>query len=173
MSHFDKINGSQNGSKGSSLNQILIANHEQVAKRGKNKGQLPFEHIFGFCKSFENATKNLGWHLNLKTVDIQDPIYTTIADRIDIELNTLYLYVPVYIPEAATQTIFNESVKISFTLTFDSWTTDTRTVITGLDYQLDIGSSSDVNSPKFVIAAHQTEARTAVPKKASIRAVFD
>ena len=46
LSYSDKIGESQNGNKGSSLNQILIDNHEQVANRGKIKGQLSLEQTF-------------------------------------------------------------------------------------------------------------------------------
>ena len=67
--------------------------------------------------------------------------------------------------------MFNDSMKNSFTVTFDSWTTDRRTVNTGSDYQLDIGS--DNNSTKYLIAAHQTEAGRGVPNKANNIAVFD
>ena len=56
---------------------------------------------------------------------------------------------------------------------FASWTTDRQTVITGLDCQLDIRSSFDINTPKYLIAGHQTEARTGVPSKANIIAMFD
>ena len=69
--------------------------------------------------------------------------------------------------------MFNESIKNSFTLTFDSCTTDGRTVNTALDYRIDIELSSDTSSPKDLIAAHQTETRTGVPKKADNIAVSD
>ena len=50
--------------------------------------------------------------------------------------------------------MFNESIKSSFTLSFDSWTTGRKTVNTGVEFQLDIGSASNINSPKYLIAAH-------------------
>ena len=50
-------------------------------------------------------------------------------------------------------------------MTFHSWTTDRMTGITGLDYQLHIGSSLDINSQQLLISAHRTEARKGVPKK--------
>ena len=49
---------------------MLINNHKED-NRGKIKGQLPLEHIFGFCKSFKKVTKNLGFHLKMKTIDLQ------------------------------------------------------------------------------------------------------
>ena len=45
-----------------SLHKMLIANHENDPNRGKIKGQLPLEHIFGFCRTFKKVTKNLGFH---------------------------------------------------------------------------------------------------------------
>ena len=55
--------------------------------------------------------------------------------------------------------MFNDSIKNSFTLKFDFSTIERRTFNTGLDYQIDINNSSDNNSPKYLIAAHQTEAK--------------
>ena len=57
-----------------------------------------------------------------------------------------------------TQTMFSESIKNSFMLKFDSLTTDRRVNNTALDYQVVIGSSSNIKSPKYLIAAHQIEA---------------
>ena len=53
--------------------KMLINNHTD-AKKGKTKGYLTREDIFGFCKSFKEVTKNLGFHLMLKTGDLQDII---------------------------------------------------------------------------------------------------
>ena len=68
--------------------------------------------------------------------------------------------------------MFIESNINGFTLTFDSWTTDRRIGITALDYQLDIGSSSDFNCPKYFIAAQKTEVQSGVPTKANNMAIF-
>ena len=147
-SYFGKIEGSQDGIKGSSLIKILIDNHEEVGKREKVKGQLPSEHFVRFCRTFEKITKNLGYHLNLKTADLPDLIYTTIGVDNNITIICLHLYVPILIPDPETQQEFFEPTKISFTLTHHSWTTERNTVDTRREYQLDIGSSSDINSPK-------------------------
>ena len=56
---------------------------------------------------------------------------------------------------------------------FDWWTTDRRTINTGLDYQCVKGSSSDIKNPTYLIAAHQNEAGTGVPNKANKIALFD
>ena len=60
---------------------MLINNH-QAASKGKLKGKLPLEQIFGFCKTFEKITKNLG-NLAFKTANLQDVIHTTLADPVD------------------------------------------------------------------------------------------
>ena len=44
----------------------LIDNHTDASK-GKIKGYLYLEDIFGFCKTFKKVTKNLGFHLTFKT----------------------------------------------------------------------------------------------------------
>ena len=49
--------------------------------------------------------------------------------------------------------------KNSFTLSFDFLSTDRKTVDTHLEHQVDIGSAQNFNSPKFLIAVHQTAAR--------------
>ena len=59
LSHFDKFN---DGNTVDSINdtylkKMLIDNHTVVANKGKIKGQLPLEHIFGFCKTVKRITK--------------------------------------------------------------------------------------------------------------------
>ena len=71
--------------------------------------------------------------------------------------------VPFYIPDAETQIVINDWFRNNITLTFDSWTTYRRIVKTASDYQVDKGSSSDISSPKYLIAGTQTEVQTAVP----------
>ena len=60
LSHFDNINeeiganeaATSDNIRSTSLNKMLNTNHEAYADQGKIKGQLPLEHIFGFCKTF-------------------------------------------------------------------------------------------------------------------------
>ena len=52
LSHFDKIDETQAESNNTSLKQMLINIHIE-ANRGKFKGQLLLEHVFGFCKTFK------------------------------------------------------------------------------------------------------------------------
>ena len=73
--------------------KILIDNHFD-ANKGKFKRYLYLEDLFGFCKTFERVTKNLGFHLMLKTNDLQDIIYTTMANDTNVTINNLYLFVP-------------------------------------------------------------------------------
>ena len=68
--YFHQIDESQNGIKSSSLSKILIVIHEVVANRGKIKGHLPLELIFGICRTYEEINKGFGFLLNLKTADI-------------------------------------------------------------------------------------------------------
>ena len=92
---------------------MLINNHTD-ANRGKIKGYLYLEDIFGFCKTFKKVTKSLGFHLMLKTNDLQDIIYTSMTDDIKVTINNIYLYVPNLIPSVETQVLFNEATQINF-----------------------------------------------------------
>ena len=149
ISYFDKIDETQINN--TTLKQRLIENHTIAANKGKITGVLPLEHIFGFCRTFKKITKSLGFHISFKTANLQDILYTTIGPNINVTINSLYLFVPTYIPSPETQLMFNDSIKNSFSLSFDSWTTDRKIVNTGLEYQLDIGSSANINSPKYLI----------------------
>ena len=113
------------------------------------------------------------FHIYFKTADSQVIIYTTFGSDITATFDMLFLYVPTFIPDAATQGLFNDSTKSSFTLSFSSWFTDRRVVDTGLEYQPVIGSSQDFDLLKCLIAAHQTAARMVVPNKANNTANFD
>ena len=55
LSHFDNIDTTEKGINVSSIKQMLI-NNQIEANSGKNKRQLPLEHIFGFCKIFKKIT---------------------------------------------------------------------------------------------------------------------
>ena len=121
LSHFDNIDETQNAINNFplKLKQMLITNHTQ-ASQGKIKSLLPIEHKFGFCKTFKKITKNLGFQLAFKTNVLQDFIFTTLADDINVTIINLYLFVPVLISNAETQLIFNESVKNIYTISYDS-----------------------------------------------------
>ena len=91
--------------------------------------------------------------MSFKTADFQDIFYTILGDDIKVNFQKLFFYVPIFIPNAETQIIFNESIKNSSTLSFDSWTTDRKTVDSQLEYQVYIGSAQITNSPKNLIVA--------------------
>ena len=91
--------------------------------------------------------------------DLQDFIYTTIGVDNKTTIDNFYLRIPKVIPDVENQMMFNESNKKNYTLSFDSWATHRKTVDTGVEFQLDIGSPSYIISPKCLIAAHQTGTR--------------
>ena len=69
--------------------------------------------------------------------------------------------------------MFNESIKNNYTLTFDSWYTERKIVTDAGEFQADIASSQNINSPKYLIAAHQTEARVRTSNKRNNVSIFD
>ena len=165
LSQFDNINENNGDAdfKSTSLKKLLINNHV-LANKGKIKGQLPLENIFGFCKSFKKITKNLGFHIKFRTADLHDIIFTSIGDNIKVTINILYLFVPSLIPNTETQLLFNESIQNIYRIFFDDWYTERR-VVSDTITQIDIGSAQSVNSPNYLITAHQTAARLNAPNK--------
>ena len=151
--------------------KMLINNHTD-ANKGKIKGYLYLEDIFGFCKTFEKVTKNLGFHLIFKTNDLQDIIYTSMTDDINVTINNLYLYVPNLIPSVETQVMFNEATQNNYKISYDEWFTERR-IISDTITQLDIGSSQNVQSPKYLIGAHQTKDRIDGAISTKNVAIFD
>ena len=143
--------------------KILIDNHTD-ANKGKIKGYLYLEDIFGLCKTFKKVTKNLGFHLTFKTNDLQNIIYSSMADDINVTIKNLYPYVLNLIPSNETQAMFNEATRNNYKLSYDEYFTETR-VISDQITELDIGSSQNVQSPKYLIGAHQTRATADTAKK--------
>ena len=60
----------------------------------------------------------------------------------------------------------------NYTITFDWWYTERKISNDGRELQVDIGSAQHINSPKYLIFAFQTNART-TPNKAANPAIFD
>ena len=60
----------------------------------------------------------------------------------------------------------------NYTITFDLWYTERKISIDGREVLVDIGSAQKRNSPKYLIGALQTNART-TPNKANNLAAFD
>ena len=137
--------------------KMLIKNNNDVNK-GKIKGYLYLEDIFGFCKTFKKVTQNLGFHLTFKTNDIQDIIYTSMTDDINVTTKNLYLHVPNLTPSVETQVMFNEATQNTYKISYDEWFTERR-IISDTITQLDIASFQNVQSPKHLIGAHQTKDR--------------
>ena len=89
---------------------MSIDNHID-ANKGKIKRYFYSEDLFGFCKAFKKVTKILGFHLMLKTNDLQDIIYTSMDDDMNVTIKNLYLFVPNLIPSVETQLMFNEATQ--------------------------------------------------------------
>ena len=151
--------------------KMLIDNHID-ANKGKKRRYLYLEYIFGFCKTFKKVTQNLGFVLTFKTANLQDIIYTSMDDDINVTIISFYLYIPNLIPSLVTQLIFNEATQNNYKLSFDEWYTERR-IISDLLVQHDIGSAQSVNSPKYLIAAQQTTPRTTTPDKKINIDIFD
>ena len=156
----------------STPHQKMLIDNNLDANKGKIKGYLYLEDIFGFCKTFKKVTKNLGFHLMFKTANLQDIIYTSMEDDINVTINSLYLYIPNLIPSVETQLMFNEATQNNYKITFDEWYTERRT-ISDLLIQHDIGSAQQAIQPKYLICAHQTNLRTTTPDKKINIAIFD
>ena len=152
--------------------QKMLINSHTDANKGKIKGYLYLEDFFGFCKTFKKVTKNLGFHLQFKTNDLQDIIYTSMTDDINVTINNLYLYVPNLIPSVETQLMFNEATQNNYKISFDEWFTERR-IISDTITQLDIGSFQNVQSPIYLIGAHQTKDRIDAPISTKNVAIFD
>ena len=161
----------------STLKQLLIDSHTNENNKGKIKANLPLEYIFGICKTLKKITKGLGFELQLKTSnEKQNIIYTTLAGNdVNVTIKSIYQYIPSIVPSAEQQQIFNEAIRDSFTLSFDAWVTDRKPVNTGKEYQLDIGSASNINIHLYLIVAHQKTQREnpARPPNQFNNAIFD
>ena len=60
----------------------------------------------------------------LKTADLEDIIYTSMDDDINVTFNSLYLYIPHLKPSVETQLMFNEATQNRNRLSFDEWYTE-------------------------------------------------
>ena len=138
----------------STPHQKMLINNHSDANKGIVKGYLYLEDFFGFCKTFKKVTKILGFHLMFKTADLQDVIYSSMADDINVTINNLYLFIPNLIPSVETQLMFNEATQNNYQISYDDWYTERR-VLSDLLVQHDIGSAQQVNCPKYMISAQR------------------
>ena len=123
--------------------------------------------------NIKKNTKQLGFQRTFKTTELQDIVSTTPDDYIKVSFDIFFLNISILFADASTQIMFNDSIKNSFTLSFDSWTSIRKTVDTQLENQVDIGSAQNNHSPKNLKRAHQTGARIGVPDKAKNIAIYD
>ena len=107
-----------------------------------------------------------------RTANLQDIICTSIDDDINVTIKRLYLYKPNLIPSTETKLMFNEATENNYKISFDEWYTERR-LLSDLLVQHDIGSAEEMNSPKYLISAHQTSLRTTTPDKKIFIAIFD
>ena len=177
--YFDIIDESEGEINNSSLKKILINNHSE-ANRGLIRGHLPLEYIFGFCRSFKKITKGLGFELDLRTSNRkQDILDTTLGDNdVNVTINSISLFIPQIITSPETQVHFNEAISQTFTLSYESWTTDRKPVDTAREFRVDISSASNINSPLYLITAHQKTQRqdnagNRLPDNRFNNAIFD
>ena len=98
--YFDKNKESQSEINNTSLKHLLVNNHDIAANKGKTRKQKPLEIVFGFFRPFRKITEQLGIHLSLKTADLQDIIVTTLGDNNKVNFDKLFLFVPIFIPDA-------------------------------------------------------------------------
>ena len=94
------------------------------------------------------------------------------VDDINVSNNNLYLYVPKLIANVETQVLSIEVTQNEYKISFDEWYTERR-VISDTITQLDIGTPQHVNSPKYLIGAHQTRTRADTANKNNNIAIFD
>ena len=83
--------------------------------------------------------------------DLQDIIFTTIPNDINVTIESLFLYVPIFIPNSQTQVMFNEAIMNKYTITFDSWYTERKFSSDGRELQVDISSAQNINTPQYLI----------------------
>ena len=69
--------------------------------------------------------------------------------------------------------MFNDSIGNIFTLSFDSWSRDRKTVDTQLEYQAEISAAQKINSPEYLVVGHQAPDRIGVANNANNVAVSD
>ena len=150
----------------------MLINNNTDAKTGKIKGYLYLEGFLGFRKTFKKVTKKLGFHLMFKANDLQNIIYSSRADDINVTIYNLYLYGPNLLPSVETQVMLTEATQNNYKISYDEYVTERR-IISDMISQTDIESSQRVNSPKYLIGAHQTRASADTANKSNNIAIFD
>ena len=81
-------------------------------------------------------------------------LYTILRDNdVNVTINIKDLLLPIIFRSPKTQRIFNEAITESVLISHQSWATDRKSVITGTEIQVDIGSALIINAPLCSIAA--------------------
>ena len=107
----------------STPHQKVLINTHTDANKGKMEGNFYLEDIFGFCKSFKKVTEKLGFHLILKTADLQDIIKKSMTDDIYVTTNNLYLFIANLLPSVETQLLPNEATQNDYKISYDEYFT--------------------------------------------------
>ena len=81
------------------------------------------------------------------------------------------LYVPNLKPIVETQVMFKEATQNNCKISFDEFYRERR-VLSDMTTQLDIGSSQQFNTPKYLSGAHQTRFRADTANKNNNIAIF-
>ena len=104
--------------------QKMLKDNHTDANKGNTKGFLYREYVFGFCNTFKKVTKNLGFHLMLKTNDLQDIMNTSMEDDKNVTINNLYLFIPNLIPSVEIQLMFNEATQNKYKISYNDYYTE-------------------------------------------------
>ena len=123
-------------------------------------------------EKFQKVTKNVGFYLMLERNDLQHIIDTSMGDDTNITVNNLYLNITNLTPSVETQLMFNEATQKNYKISYDEYYTERR-IISDMLNQVDRGSAQQVNSPKYLICAHQTPFSIDEPNKNNHIAIFD
>ena len=66
--------------------ETLIDKYAIQANKESKKVQLALKTFLGFCKTFEKIAEKLGYHIVIKTANLQKFIYTTVPNATDINV---------------------------------------------------------------------------------------
>ena len=139
----------------------------------EKKRSITFGTYFWILSDLKKFDSLINFLFNFQTTDLQDLIYQTLANDFTVTIHKFHIYDPILIPDVQTEPFFNDSITKSFTLSLDSWFNDRKFIDTDLVNQVDIGSSKNITSPKFLLIAQQSFVKKGVPNKRSCVATFN
>ena len=94
------------------------------------------------------------------------------VDDKNVTTNSLYLFIPNLKPSVETELMFNEAIQNNCKISYDEYYTERR-LRSDMIVQVDIGLARQVNSPRYLICAHQMKERKDSPNKNKDNAIFD